>query len=86
MVEMYLDPEIEVMWAQAGQGTPQPALDPNLEAVHAAQTLLLDVQVTEGIALQHQVQLCKMRKAKILRPHVRLREPLKGLDSLDGDS
>lgn len=56
MAEMYLDPEIEVMWAQAGQGIPQPALQPNLEAVHAAQTLLAAVSVTEDIALRHQVQ------------------------------
>lgn len=57
MIEMYLDPEIEVMWAQTGQGIAQSALQPNLEAVHAAQTLLQDVHVTEDVALRHQVHL-----------------------------
>ena len=57
MIEMYLDPEIEVMWAQTGQGIAQAALQPNLEAVHAAQTLLQDILVTEDVALRHQVHL-----------------------------
>lgn len=82
MVEMYLDPEIEVVWAQAGQGTAQPALEPNVEAVHAAQTLLLDVQVTEGIALQHQVQLSKIYGAKTMRLNVSLGVQLTGLEGL----
>lgn len=55
MIEMYLDPEIEVMWTQAGQGDSQPALQPNLEAVQAAQTLLLDIHVQEDIVMRHQV-------------------------------
>lgn len=58
MVEMYLEPEIEVMWAQAGQGSAQQPLQTNLEAVHAAQKLLHDVHVTDSIAQRHQVWPC----------------------------
>ena len=55
MVEMYLHPEIEVMWAQAEQSlaSDQQPLQANLEAVAAAQKLLHDVHVTEDSALQH---------------------------------
>ncbi len=57
MVEMYLHPEIEVMWAQAEQGysPEQQPLQANLEAVTAAKKLLNDVHVTEESALKHQV-------------------------------
>ena len=55
MVEMYLHPEIEVMWAQAEQSlaSDQQPLQANLEAVAAAQKLLQDAHVTEDTALQH---------------------------------
>ena len=55
MVEMYLHPEIEVMWAQAeqGLGPDQQPLQANLEAVAAAQRLLNDVHVTDDFAVQH---------------------------------
>ncbi|KAA6420554.1 MAG: tetratricopeptide repeat 21B [Trebouxia sp. A1-2] len=55
MVEMYLHPEIEVMWAQAeqGLGLDQQPLQANLEAVAAAQKLLDDVHVTDNFAVQH---------------------------------
>lgn len=57
MVEMYLHPEIEVMWAQAeqGLGLDQQPLQANLEAVAAAQKLLDDVHVTDNFAVQHKV-------------------------------
>lgn len=68
MVEMYLHPEIEVMWAQAEQSlaSDQQPLQANLEAVAAAQKLLQDVHVTEDTALQHkasQVLQCLCCKA-----------------------
>lgn len=57
MVEMYLYPEMEVLWAQAeqGKGPDQQPLQANMEAVAAAQKLLSDTHVTEKYALQHQV-------------------------------
>lgn len=57
MVELYLHPEIEVMWAQAEQGysPEQQPLRANTEAVQAAQKLLNDVRFTEESALQHKV-------------------------------
>ena len=57
MAEIYLYPEIEVLWAQAEQGnspSEQP-LQANLEAIAAAQRLLSDVHVTEAVAIQHKV-------------------------------
>ena len=57
MVEMYLYPEIEMLWAQAEQGySPdhQP-LQANMEAVNAAQKLLGDVHVSDDNMLQHKV-------------------------------
>lgn len=55
MVEMYLHPEIEVMWAQAeqGLGPDQQPLQANLEAVAAALKLLNDVHITDDFAVQH---------------------------------
>ena len=61
MAEMYLYPEIEVMWAQAEQGhsPDQQLLQANMEAVVAAKKLLSDVHMTDKIALQHKVgQTC----------------------------
>ena len=57
MAEIYLYPEIELLWAQAEQGySPgQLPLQANLEAVAAAQKLLSDVHITEDIAVQHKV-------------------------------
>ncbi len=55
MVEMYLHPEIEVMWAQAeqGLGPDQQPLQANLETVAAALKLLNDVHITDDFAVQH---------------------------------
>lgn len=57
MVEMYLYPEIEVLWAQAeqGYGPGQQPPQANTEAVAAAQKLLNDLHVTSENALQHKV-------------------------------
>ena len=57
MAEIYLYPEIEVLWAQAeqGQSPDQQPLEANMEAVAAAKKLLSDVHVTDEIALQHKV-------------------------------
>ena len=58
MVEMYLYPEMEILWAQAEQGRSpdqQQPLEANLEAVTAAQKLLSDAHVTDESALQHKV-------------------------------
>lgn len=57
MVEMYLYPEVEILWAQAEQGRSpdQQPLEANLEAVTAAQKLLSDAHVTGECALQHKV-------------------------------
>ena len=54
MVEMYLYPELEMLWAQAEQGEQKP-LQASVEAVTAAQKLLNDVHVTNQNMLQHQV-------------------------------
>ncbi|DBB04932.1 TPA: hypothetical protein ACH3X3_010212 [Trebouxia sp. C0006] len=65
MVEMYLHPEIEVMWAQAeqGLGPDQQPLQANLEAVAAAQKFLNDVHVTDNFAVQHKVLSCYAQMA-----------------------
>ena len=57
MVEMYLYPEVEILWAQAEQGysPEQQPQEANLEAVTAAQKLLSDAHVTDECALQHKV-------------------------------
>ena len=62
MVEMYLYPEMEVLWAQAEQGNSpdQQPLQANMEAVAAAQKLLSDAHVTDKFALQHQVSWCPL--------------------------
>lgn len=66
MVEMYLYPEVEFLWAQAEQGysPEQQPLQANMEAVAAAQKLLSDAHVTDKNALQHQVRMplasCKL--------------------------
>lgn len=60
MVEMYLYPEVEILWAQAEQGfsPDQQPLEANLEAVTAAQKLLNDAHVTSECALQYKVSPC----------------------------
>ncbi|KAK9829513.1 hypothetical protein WJX72_006291 [[Myrmecia] bisecta] len=55
MVDIYLQPEIEAMWAEEGSGA---KAGPNAEAIEAAKRLLREVRVTDRLATRHQVLKC----------------------------
>lgn len=55
-MEIYLHPEIEVMWSDSTDADQQTPL-PNLVAVATAKQLLDDVRVSPSVATRHTVRI-----------------------------